>query len=365
MPGSSKPKARLSDIEVKELSVVDRAANKRTFLIMKDADGAADQPISAEPAGEPTGTAPAQPPSDVPPPVDDQASNVAPAGTDPTGAEPAGQQPAIDSATVNAEVPASEAVTVPLTPEQAAAVAATPSQPGEVDKATWSTKFVNDLPDSSFLYIESGGKKDAGGKTTPRSLRHFPVKDADGKVDLPHVKNALSRIPQSDLPDSVKKKCTAAAQKLLDAAKKAEKSDGGEDVEKRGAKMRKERLGRFSSAIDELDKIRKELQALEDEVETTDKSASDGVIEPAPAAEPNPLEPKVSDLTTQVAQLTAQVDELTKSLATERATSAKQASLLKTAQIAPPKNSSAPEGGGAPTTRFAWPVDLNDKRAAS
>lgn len=81
--------------------------------------------------------------------------------------------------------------------------------------ATWSTAFVNNLPDSAFLYIEPGGTKDADGKTVPRSNRHFPVKDDSGKVDLPHVRNALARIPQSNLPDSVKKDATAKAQKML------------------------------------------------------------------------------------------------------------------------------------------------------
>jgi hypothetical protein len=67
-------------------------------------------------------------------------------------------------------------------------------------KAVWSTAFVNDLPDSSFLFIETGGKKDSEGKTVPRSLRHFPVKDQNGKIDLPHLRNAIARIPQSNAP---------------------------------------------------------------------------------------------------------------------------------------------------------------------
>lgn len=83
--------------------------------------------------------------------------------------------------------------------------------------ATWTTAFVNDLPDSSFLYIEPGGTKDSGGKTTPRSLRHFPVKDASGAVDMPHLRNALARIPQSSLPQSVKDSCTAKAQAMMKA----------------------------------------------------------------------------------------------------------------------------------------------------
>lgn len=62
--------------------------------------------------------------------------------------------------------------------------------------AEWSTAYVNDLPDSSFAYIESGGKKDSEGKTVPRSLRHYPHHDASGKIDLPHLRNALSRVNQ-------------------------------------------------------------------------------------------------------------------------------------------------------------------------
>ncbi len=41
-------------------------------------------------------------------------------------------------------------------------------------KAAMSSADVNDLPDSDFAYIEPGGTKDSEGKTTPRSLRHFP-----------------------------------------------------------------------------------------------------------------------------------------------------------------------------------------------
>jgi len=33
-----------------------------------------------------------------------------------------------------------------------------------LQEATWSRKFINDLPDSSFLYIESGGKKMMGAR---------------------------------------------------------------------------------------------------------------------------------------------------------------------------------------------------------
>lgn len=78
----------------------------------------------------------------------------------------------------------------------------------------WSTAVMDDLPDSSFLYVEAGGQKEDG-KTTPRSLRHFPVKDAGDKVDLPHVRNALARIPDSNVPADVKARITAEAKRML------------------------------------------------------------------------------------------------------------------------------------------------------
>jgi hypothetical protein len=88
----------------------------------------------------------------------------------------------------------------------------------KAEKAVWSGAFVNNLPDSSFLYIAPGGRKDGEGKTVPRGLRYFPVKDADGKVDLPHLRNALARIPQANIPQAAKDKATAEARKLLEQA---------------------------------------------------------------------------------------------------------------------------------------------------
>lgn len=103
-------------------------------------------------------------------------------------------------------------------------------------KGVWSTADVDSLPDSSFLYIEGGGSKDSDGKTTPRSLRHFPYRDASGSVDLPHLRDAIGRIPQSSLPKDVRDKLQIRAEKLLaaqhdKAAKRVAKADqGGEST---------------------------------------------------------------------------------------------------------------------------------------
>ncbi|MHB8565733.1 MAG: phage major capsid protein [Nitrososphaerales archaeon] len=84
-----------------------------------------------------------------------------------------------------------------------------------VREAAWSASFVADLPDDSFAYVDSGGK-DEQGKTTPRSLRHFPYKDASGKIDPDHVKDALAKLPETAISPQAK---GAARKRLEDAAK--------------------------------------------------------------------------------------------------------------------------------------------------
>lgn len=83
--------------------------------------------------------------------------------------------------------------------------------------AEWTAAYINDLPDESFAYVEPG-QKDEGGKTTPRSLRHLPYRDKDGKIDPPHLRNALARLPQTDIPLEAKRQ---ALRKLIEAAKQA------------------------------------------------------------------------------------------------------------------------------------------------
>lgn len=101
-----------------------------------------------------------------------------------------------------------------------------------LERAVWTTAEINDLPDSSFAVISKGGKKDADGKTTPRNLRHLPFKGPDGKVDLPHLRNALSRLPQSNLSDEDK----ATAERVLNAAaKEAGVGEEGDDDGERAA----------------------------------------------------------------------------------------------------------------------------------
>jgi len=98
-------------------------------------------------------------------------------------------------------------------------------------RAEWSTAYVNDLEDECFLYIAPGGSKDDDGKTVPRDLRKLPYRDKDGKIDRPHLTNALSRLPQTDLPAGVKKKLIAKAQKLLEGLKEQSRTDASDAVD--------------------------------------------------------------------------------------------------------------------------------------
>lgn len=97
------------------------------------------------------------------------------------------------------------------------------------DKAVWSTATQNKFPDSSFMHICKGGKKDSTGKTTPRSLRKLVYKDAEGKVDKVHVTNALSRLNQVKcggkiISESLQDKIRTRLQKALVQVKKSLKS---------------------------------------------------------------------------------------------------------------------------------------------
>ena len=75
-------------------------------------------------------------------------------------------------------------------------------------RADMSAADINDLPDSAFAFIEPGGTKDASGKTTPRSKRHFPVQDKA------HAANALARMDSSPFGAKAKPAILAACKKF-------------------------------------------------------------------------------------------------------------------------------------------------------
>jgi len=113
--------------------------------------------------------------------------------------------------------------------------------------AVWTTETINGFPDSSFAVVEKGGKKDKGGKTVPRNYRHLPYKDAAGKIDVPHLRNALARMNQLKAvspSDSTERIRSAARKVLVAAAKKHLPST-------KFAKQSEARLSQILSEIDD------------------------------------------------------------------------------------------------------------------
>jgi HK97 family phage prohead protease len=93
-------------------------------------------------------------------------------------------------------------------------------------RAEMTSAAINDLPDSDFAYIEPGGSKDTSGRTVPRDKRHFPLHDA------PHVRDALSRAPQSPFGDKAMPKIKAAAKRLgVDVSDSGSSPSGGSRAE--------------------------------------------------------------------------------------------------------------------------------------
>jgi hypothetical protein len=64
--------------------------------------------------------------------------------------------------------------------------------------AKWNISYMKDLPDSAFALVVKG-KKDKEGKTVPRTNRNLPHHDKSGKIDLPHLRNAMARVTHTSL----------------------------------------------------------------------------------------------------------------------------------------------------------------------
>lgn len=74
--------------------------------------------------------------------------------------------------------------------------------------AVWSSKYKSSLPKSSYAWVDNDGNG------------HLPYKDADGTIDLPHVRAALSRLNQvQGMNDEERATVRAKLQRILQAAK--------------------------------------------------------------------------------------------------------------------------------------------------
>lgn len=106
------------------------------------------------------------------------------------------------------------------------------------ESAKWTRKYINTLPNSSFVVIEPAYLK---GETDNKNARHLPFKDENGKVDLPHLRNALARANQiKPVTDSIsteelRKKAMAKLEKYRKMLKTA-----SEELEAQQAEIEKE-----------------------------------------------------------------------------------------------------------------------------
>lgn len=81
-------------------------------------------------------------------------------------------------------------------------------------KAQWDDSYVSSLPDSAFALVTT----DDNGNT----VRKLPHHDKGGALDMPHLRNALSRCPQmTGVSDAQRAKAEAHLKRHMDAA------DGG------------------------------------------------------------------------------------------------------------------------------------------
>lgn len=107
----------------------------------------------------------------------------------------------------------------------------TSSVPVKEALTKWSPGYINELPDSSFAVVESGYGE---GKYENKNARHLPYKDKTGNIDLPHLRDALTRVNQIKPicgPESTSTLRSKAQKKLKSAAKRAKIGEYSEQAE--------------------------------------------------------------------------------------------------------------------------------------
>ena len=154
--------------------------------------------------------------------------------------------------------------------------------------ANLSSKEKNNLPDSDFAYISPGGHKDSEGKTTPRSLRHLPIPDAA------HVRNALARLDQTDIPPAAKKEALAKIKrKAEDLGVQVSESDGASDKQKAAKEKFLEMINKKKGG-DKKDSNKKDSDKKSDDKKSSEKDKSKGGMKDGKSSYPDLDEPNAA-----------------------------------------------------------------------
>jgi hypothetical protein len=299
---------RLRDIVVEEVSLVDRAANKRRFLVVKRSDDMADE-SSADTDVEKAKKKPAA--ADASDPADERKK---PGAGETDDAEKARKPPAADE-----------------DDEEDTAKAAAPSEEEEP----------------------------AGAKKTPKRKQALavaaPVKDALLRAitvaleRLMALANSIKDATEPDegddatMPEEVGNELAAIAE-LLGSIDKRKATKAA--VAKTGARMSKDRLDRFQKAMAALADILKELTDSKDVPAGPTAGAAESTVKKRDAAVP--ATPGLTELVTGIGELTRVVKRQEEELARLR-------------QARGVSNAIPVDGGGrrAEPQDVSWPLDMN------
>jgi hypothetical protein len=301
---------RLRDIVVEEVSLVDRAANQRRFLVVKR---------SADMADENTATADTKPDS-------------------PNTIEKGKKKPAVAAADEAADQ--EKAKKKPAADE---------GDDADTAKARASTKDDDE---------EEDGDEEPTKKARKQELVLAPaVKEAllrvltDALERLMTLANTIKEAAEpedgdgGEMPKDVTSELEAVADLLYDANKRKKAKA---DVAKAGARMAKDRLDRFQKALSLLADILKELTGTIDAPPAPTAGAAETGVTKRAAAAPQPASvPGLADLVTGIGELTRVVKRQEEELSRMR-------------QARGVSNAIPVEGGRrAEPQDVSWPLDMN------
>jgi cation transport regulator len=111
--------------------------------------------------------------------------------------------------------------------------------------AKWTTKEKSSLPDSAFAVVEGSGDT---------KVRKLPYKDANGKIDVPHLRNALVRVAQgkTDLSPSQRAKAMSTLKKVAKKYLKTYETKSGEIMHTYISKFQANIVDKLATIIDTL-----------------------------------------------------------------------------------------------------------------
>jgi len=366
---------RLRDIEVEEVSVVDRAANKRKFLVVKRGENMGAE-VTKTSDGSMTTRTPIK-----------MRTEWREALVE-TAADALERLATIVETAKSAVECDDDDLTFPtdIAGEITSIAEAISDLPVMFSKQM-TTAQINDLPDAAFAIVKPGGSKDDDGKTVPRSLRVFPhhrsnVKDPSehSSLDVPHLRNALARLSQADLTAEERAKVKAHLEAHADAVlasrggdpslvkgnestSKADDDDGRTDIDKAHW------MSTFKELFDQLKTVVEDAKrAPQDAPNTRGPNVGSGV-QPDPDATARADQffaeiPGLKDLMKSIQGMTETVQTLSKSIGDIKTDVSKQASKIskletgidEPASRQPDRTETAKGDDGV-----TWPLDMNRK----